>query len=509
VKLASLVAAVFVAVAATAAVGQPALARHGRDERTTIGRADWPTYGHDAQRTFTGETTLTPRSVATLARAWSFPTGLAVTATPTVVGGTVYVGSWDGNFYALNLRTGTLRWKYRLDAQPAVQPAPGGPPESGSSGGIVTSSAWFEPGTRTHPDLVLFGGGYTLYALDARTGALYWKHAYPGRPDQAPDPVHDDARIFSSPVVDGGIVIVGIAVEGARGSRGRIVAADLATGKPRWEFVTDVDAAGNPLSDGCGSVWSSGSLLPADHLVVFDVADCHFSGPGPFDESVFALDTGGGRLRWVFHPPRRDNSCDFDFGASANIGVDGSGRARFVGVGGKDGTYYRLDPRTGHLVWSTNVVFGGFAGGFVATTAYDGKRVYGATALGDFGRFERNGPTVCDPSNPRDTPFQEPSVHALDARTGAVEYEASGGASFGPTTVARDMTFNCPALQPNVNIRDARTGTLLRRLDLPVPCWSGIATVGDALVLGTGASYNDVGSGVSVFTPGGAPPAGS
>ena len=31
--------------------------------------------------------------------------GDAVTATPTVVGGTVYVGSWDGNFYALDLKT--------------------------------------------------------------------------------------------------------------------------------------------------------------------------------------------------------------------------------------------------------------------------------------------------------------------------------------------------------------------------------------------------------------------
>ena len=53
---------------------------------------DWPTYGHDAQHTFHGRTTLTKSSVKTLRKAWFFPTGDAVTATPTVVGGTVYVG---------------------------------------------------------------------------------------------------------------------------------------------------------------------------------------------------------------------------------------------------------------------------------------------------------------------------------------------------------------------------------------------------------------------------------
>ena len=67
---------------------------------------DWPGYGHDAQHTFHGRTTLTQSSVRTLQQAWFFPTGDAVTATPTVVGDTVYVGSWDDYFYAVNLRDG-------------------------------------------------------------------------------------------------------------------------------------------------------------------------------------------------------------------------------------------------------------------------------------------------------------------------------------------------------------------------------------------------------------------
>ena len=63
--------------------------------------SDWPTYGHDAQHTFHGRTTLTETSAAQLQTAWFFPTGDAVTATPTVVAGVVYVGSWDDTFYAV------------------------------------------------------------------------------------------------------------------------------------------------------------------------------------------------------------------------------------------------------------------------------------------------------------------------------------------------------------------------------------------------------------------------
>src|SRR6202035_3290706 len=159
---------------------------------TGIGSWDWPSYGHDAQHTFHGRTTLNQTRARRLRVAWTFPTADAVTAAPTVVGGTVYVGSWDGYFYAIALDTGQLRWKFQLDSQPAVKPVPGqSPRDVTSDGGLVTSSAWFEPAAGLQPDLVIFAGGYTLYALDAQSGALVWKHAYTGLPEQPADPAHD------------------------------------------------------------------------------------------------------------------------------------------------------------------------------------------------------------------------------------------------------------------------------------------------------------------------------
>ena len=45
------------------------------------------------------------------------------------------------------------------------------------------------PPRRAAPTLVIFGGGYTLYALNAATGAVYWGTTTPGVPP-SPEPRH-------------------------------------------------------------------------------------------------------------------------------------------------------------------------------------------------------------------------------------------------------------------------------------------------------------------------------
>ncbi|MER5911896.1 PQQ-binding-like beta-propeller repeat protein, partial [Streptomyces sp. NPDC001982] len=43
---------------------------------------------------------------------WAFPTGSAVSSSPTVADGVVYVGSDDNNLYAVDARTGKKRWAF-------------------------------------------------------------------------------------------------------------------------------------------------------------------------------------------------------------------------------------------------------------------------------------------------------------------------------------------------------------------------------------------------------------
>ncbi len=470
---------------------------------TIPGNWDWPSYGQNAQHTFVGSTTLTASTASTLKVAWRFPTGDAVTATPTVVGGVVYVGSWDTKFYALDLATGHVKWQFQLDQQHGVTPYPGEPKrDNQSDGGLVTSSAWFQPGNgTTRPDLVIFGGGYTLYALDAHTGALFWKHAYPG--STPAEPKIDDTRIFSSPVVVNGVVLFGTSADGQSGEHGELVGANLETGAPAWVDVTDAGANGRPLDDGCGNVWSSGSVIPSSGLVVFDSADCSGSNSAPWSEQVFAVYANTGSIAWRFKPVRRDAKCDLDFGASVNVGLTQNGSAAFIGVGSKDGVYYSLDPATGSLRWSRRVVYGGSAGGFIGTAAYNGSVIVGATGLGD---VAAGTPGACDDGNPADQFIQNPALHSFDAATGRLLWQMSGVQSVASTTIVGDLLFEGPALRTEMDVRLVKTGALVARLQIPNPSWSGIAAVGDAIVFGIGDDPEGSPAGLMCFTPGGKPP---
>ncbi len=91
---------------------------------------------------------------------WKFRTGDVVHASPAVAGGTVYVGSWDRRFYALDAATGAPRWSFLT----------GDDPDLHNQIGIASSAAVVE-------GRVFFGcrDGH-FYALDAATGSLLWKH---------------------------------------------------------------------------------------------------------------------------------------------------------------------------------------------------------------------------------------------------------------------------------------------------------------------------------------------
>jgi PQQ-like domain len=104
-------------------------------------------YGRNLSHTFSNEESLiTPSNLSSLQPAWFFQTGDVVTASPTVVDGVVYVGSWDGYFYALDANSGSLKWKFQVDCQNSVVPVPPQcgtppPPPRLTDGGLITSSA--------------------------------------------------------------------------------------------------------------------------------------------------------------------------------------------------------------------------------------------------------------------------------------------------------------------------------------------------------------------------------
>ena len=129
---------------------------------------------------------------AKLERLWTFSTDKGgFESTAAIVGENVYVGSTDGNLYALNLATGDKRWQFStpigFTASPSVRngrvyigdsdgkfycidAASGRKLWEFSTDGEIDSSANF------HAGHVLFGSQDTyLYCLDAVSGKLVWK----------------------------------------------------------------------------------------------------------------------------------------------------------------------------------------------------------------------------------------------------------------------------------------------------------------------------------------------
>ena len=140
--------------------------------------------------------------------AWDADTGrelwrqhaAAVETSPLAVGKLLYFGSWDGTFYALNARTGKVRWTYEASASITSSPAyDSGTVFAGTDDGHVLAldslsgrlrweaASFSRFGRREYfyaTPTVAYGRVYignadgTLYAFGARSGRLLWaRHA--------------------------------------------------------------------------------------------------------------------------------------------------------------------------------------------------------------------------------------------------------------------------------------------------------------------------------------------
>lgn len=205
---------------------------------------------------------------ATGALRWAFATGDVVHASPAVANGLVYVGSWDRNLYAIDASTGRERWRYTT----------GDDTVSYNQIGIASSAA-------VANGMVFVGGrdGH-FHAVDAATGALRWKHdnrmgwtiASPAvRDGIVYFPTSDGTRFkaldagtgavkfdlannavsFSSPAIAGNTVFYGT-------SDGWLHAVDIRTGQFVAQFQTDGSKANlAPWQDSTGR-FQSGRMYP-------------------------------------------------------------------------------------------------------------------------------------------------------------------------------------------------------------------------------------------------------
>lgn len=414
----------------------------------------WFSYGFSAGNTRVNpfETTISPANASTLVETWRIDGIKGVTSTPAVVDGTVYIGAWDGRVRALDAGTGEVRWSTLVTAG------------AGVTGAMVDDSPLVVG------DRVYIGDGVgKLHALDTTTGAIVWSQTLD---------THPNARIFSSPVLADGRIIVGVgsyelAFEKPTYTfRGAVVALDPATGSELWRFFTTDDDA----TSGAGaSVWSTAAIDDHRKLLYIGVGQAYEEPAGPYTDSLLAIDYETGELAWhrqftdndvyrIFKTPV--NGPDADVGAAPNLFTIG-GRD-VVGVGDKAGVYSVLDRETGETVWAEQLTAGSHLGGVMLTASvYEGViYVSSNVMLG----------SVVDFANPANTSV----TFALDADDGSVIWQTDvPRASFGALTLANGVLYQ-PTIPGSFYLLDASTGAILDTLT-PMP---GAQLGGGASVVG-------------------------
>jgi eukaryotic-like serine/threonine-protein kinase len=133
---------------------------------------------------------------------WTFQCEDELRGTPLFYAGTVYIGCYDNNLYALNATDGEFKWKYVAD------------------GGIVSRPAAFE-------DMIFFGSDDNrLHVVNLRTGKLNWSYFADG-------PIRSSPRVAENHVFFGS-------------DDGHLHAVNVDTNRQAWKFEAGSDVRSSP-----------------------------------------------------------------------------------------------------------------------------------------------------------------------------------------------------------------------------------------------------------------------
>ena len=269
-------------------------------------------------------------------------------ATPAIADGTLYIGSYDGKFYALDARTGALKWKFATEGERRFE-AKGLHGLQPKNQTIADPFDVFLSSPVVANGSVYFGSGDgNLYALDSATGDLRWKfktgdvvHASPALADgilffgswdsyfyavdaktgkekwrfhAGEDPlIHNQVGFQSSPAVANGVVYTGC-------RDANLYALDAATGKEKWRFFNDLS-------------WVITSPAVVDGKVFFATSDSSL---------YHVVDANSGK------PVVRQQGKAYMFSSPTIVGD-----VAFIGV--LNGTLEARDAKTGELLWDFQV----------------------------------------------------------------------------------------------------------------------------------------------------------
>lgn len=362
-----------------ALAGSAALAQEGRrvDDASLRNAAkngnEWLTYGHDYDDThYSPLKQIDTKNASHLGLAWYFQTDSDTgteEANPVVANGTMYVTTaWD-LLYAIDARTGKLKWSW--DPKIGHMNFPRG--SKGNPDRVRTGpSLCCGPGNR---GVAIYGGKVyigtldaRLVALDAETGKVVWDVRTAG--------ANTDYSITGAPRVIRGNVIIGNG-GGEYNTRGYLTAYNAETGSEVWRFYTVPGEPANPIEDkamkmaaktwtgkephiGGGNPWNAISYDPKLDLIYIGTGQGgpwvrKFRSPDGGDNlficSIVALHADTGKFAWYFQETPGD-VWDYDSTADimlADLKIDG--KLRHVAMQApKNGYFYVIDRTNGKFI---------------------------------------------------------------------------------------------------------------------------------------------------------------
>lgn len=355
--------------------------------------------------------------------AFAFPAAQRARSQPTVAMGTVFVGSQDGTVYALDAKSGCVRWKFKATAEVRTP--------------VVLSRA-DKTLPRGKAPLAFFGDlTGRVYALDSATGQLRWKATVEDHPatTMTGAPAYYDGKLY---------VAVSSLEEAAAVSgyecctfRGSVVALDARTGQQQWKryLVDEAPAPAGTTKTGTrifgpsgAAVWNSPTIDTRRQVLYVGTGDNYSRPASDKSDAVVAIDLKTGAVRWSHQIVQGDvwnvgcvlgmDVCpsepgpDFDIGAGTTLVRTIDGRDLVV-AGLKSGHAVALDvDHPEKPVWTRRLGRGGIEGGIQFALAHDHENLY--VPISDM--------QVHDQTKPAEP--QHPGLYALDPATGALRWAA-------------------------------------------------------------------------------------
>jgi polyvinyl alcohol dehydrogenase (cytochrome) len=355
--------------------------------------------------------------------AFAYPRAQRARSQPTVAMGTLFVGSQSGAVYALDARSGCLRWTFRAPAEVRTP---------------IVLSRDDSAGMHGRPPRAFFGDLIgRVYAVDAQSGALLWK-------TRVED--HPSATITGAPVYYQGRVYVPVSsLEEATATasyqcctfRGSLVALDALTGGIVWKThtideepkVVGKTASGTQVWAPSGAaIWNSPTIDVKRHAIYVGTGDNYSAPADDRSDAVLAFDLETGALRWVHQVLAQDvwnvacilgnDNCppepgpDFDMGAGTML-VSAHGRDLIV-AGLKSGHVIAIDAdHPQRQLWSQRLGRGGIEGGVQFGLAHDARRIY--VPISDMTQTHSDQPVTEPP---------HPGLYALDPANGRLRWAA-------------------------------------------------------------------------------------